>query len=67
MDDIVISLKVQLRERLDSELNKLSKLIGDDNREAILITAGKIIELENLMQLCEKPPQLRTKSIKIIE
>lgn len=53
MDNTIKSIKILLNERLNSELNKLKMLCPVNNHDAVLLLAGRIIELEHMIQLCE--------------
>jgi hypothetical protein len=53
MDNTIKSFKSQLSERLNIEINKLKMLCPVANHDAVLLLAGRIIELENMIQLCE--------------
>lgn len=67
MEHLVINLKENLIHRKLNEMNKVKTLNKDVDRDLILISAGKIFELDFLIKSLEEMIQYYEKTKKIIK
>jgi hypothetical protein len=50
MEHLVIQLKESLMQRKQQELDRVSKLNKEENRDLLLISSGKIFELDVILK-----------------
>lgn len=53
MENLLKDLKEKLVLRLDREIDKIQRIETGTNKESVLISTGKIIELEHLITLLD--------------
>lgn len=53
MENLLKDLKEKLVFRLDREIDKIQRIETGTNKESVLISTGKIIELEHLITLLD--------------
>jgi len=53
MENLLKDLKEKLVSRMDREIDKIQKIETGTNKESVLISTGKIIELEHLIVLLD--------------
>ncbi len=65
MQNIICDLKEVLITRMNNELERVQLLESDSVKESLLISAGKIIEIEHLIDLLNNINQSDTKHLNI--
>jgi hypothetical protein len=66
MQNIICDLKEVLITRMNKELERVQQLQSDSVKETLLISAGKIIEIEHLIDLLDhiNPTDVQTLNIR---
>jgi len=53
MEHLIIDLKQKLLFQMEEELNKIQQLETGTQKEAVLVAAGKVLELEYIISLID--------------
>jgi len=53
MEHLIIDLKEKIISRMNDEMEKIQGIDAGTNKEAVLISAGKVIEMEHTISLID--------------